>query len=39
LRLLGNRVLREMRVGDDDSSLFVLLTEYYWDDKTEGEGM
>jgi len=28
--MFENRVLREMWVGEDVSSLFVLLTEYYW---------
>jgi hypothetical protein len=39
LRVFENRVLREMRVGENGSSLFVLLTEYYGGDKTVGEGM
>jgi hypothetical protein len=39
LRAFEKRVLREMWVGEDGSSLFVLLTEYYWGDETEGEGM
>jgi hypothetical protein len=26
-------------VGEDGSSLFVLLAEYYWDGKIEGAGM
>jgi len=33
LRMFENRVLRETWVGEDGSSLFVLLIEYYWDDK------
>lgn len=33
MRVFENRVLREMWVGEDGSSLFVLLTECYWSDK------